>query len=96
MHAVTRTYSGQGASDLFDRIEKARDEIEGLLRGVSGFVSYTLFRTDDGGVTVTVCQDKAGTDESIQVARTWVADNGSDLSVAAPTITEGEVAIHLT
>jgi hypothetical protein len=96
MHAVTRTYSGQGASDLFDRIEKSSDEVEGLLRGVKGFVSYTLFRTGDGGVTVTVCNDKAGTDESIQVARDWVAENASDLGVSAPTVAEGAVALHFS
>ena len=73
MHAVTRSYSGQGASELIDRISAASDEVEGLLRGVEGFVSYTLVRTDDGGITVTVCEDKAGTDESIRVARDWVA-----------------------
>jgi hypothetical protein len=96
MHAVTRTYSGPGASDLFDRIEKSSDEVEGLLRAVTGFVSYTLFRTDDGGVTVTVCKDKAGTDESVQVARDWVAKNAGDLGVAAPTVAEGAVALQFT
>jgi hypothetical protein len=96
MHAVVRSYSGQGASDLFDRIEKSSDEIEGLLRGVAGFVSYTLFRTDDGGVTVTVCQDKAGTDDSVQVARDWVAANASDVGVGAPAVTEGAVGMYLT
>lgn len=95
MHAVTRTYSGPGATELFDRIV-ASDEVEGLLRGVEGFVSYTLFRTDDGGVTVTVCQDKAGTDESVRVARDWVAAHTSDLDVGAPTVTEGTVLMILT
>jgi restriction endonuclease Mrr len=96
MHAVTRTYSGPGASELFDRILKASDEVEGLLRGVTGFVSYTLFRSGDGGVTVTVCQDKAGTDESLQVARDWVATNASDVGVSAPTVSEGPVGMHLS
>jgi hypothetical protein len=31
MHAVTRSYSGQGASELFDRISAASEEVEGLL-----------------------------------------------------------------
>jgi hypothetical protein len=95
MHAVTRSYSGQGASELFDRILAASDEVEGLLRGVEGFVSYTLFRTDDGGVTVTVCQSKAGTDESLGVARNWVAAHASDVGVAAPAVAEGPVGMHL-
>ena len=96
MHAVVRSYSGKGASDLMDRIEKSSDEVEKLLRGVKGFVSYTLFRTNDGGVTVTVCQDKAGTDESLQVARDWVAENASDTGVGAPTVTEGDVVMQLS
>ena len=91
MHAVIRTYSGPGATDLFDRIVAARDEIQGLISGVQGFVSYTLVRTGDGGVTITVCQDKAGTDESIKVAREWVATNASDVGASAPTVTEGSV-----
>ena len=95
MHAVTRTYSGPGATDLFDRI-LASDDVEGLLRGVKGFVSYTIFRTGDGGVTITICQDKAGTDESLQVARDWVAANASDIGAGAPTVTEGPVGMHLT
>jgi hypothetical protein len=36
---------------------------------LKGFVSYSLIRTADGGASVTVCEDKAGTDESLQVAR---------------------------
>ena len=96
MHAVTRSYSGQGASELFDRISAASDEVEGLLRGVEGFASYTLFRTEDGGVTVTVCEDKAGTDASLQVARDWVAANASDVGAGAPTVAEGPVEMHLS
>ncbi len=60
MHAVVRTYSGQGAKELFDQIEQRKTEVEDLIRSVSGFQAYTLLRTDDGGVTVTVCKDKAG------------------------------------
>jgi hypothetical protein len=84
-----------GASELVDRVVAASDEVEGLLRGVQGFVSYTLFRTEDGGVTVTVCQDKAGTDESLRVARDWIAANASDTGVGAPTVAEGPVGMHL-
>jgi len=61
---------------------------------VSGFVSYTLARTGDGGVSVTVCQDKAGTDESIQVATSWIKENMS-MTVNPPTISEGETILHL-
>lgn len=96
MYGVVRSYAGSGAKELFDRIVERKDEVEGLLRGVTGFVSYTLIQTDDGGATVTVCQDKAGADESIQVAHDWVAANAADLGAPAPTVTEGSVGMHLT
>ncbi|MDQ2961328.1 MAG: hypothetical protein M3R48_09835 [Candidatus Dormibacteraeota bacterium] len=91
MHAVVRSYSGAGATELVDRIVAARDEIQGLIGGVQGFVSYTLVRAGDGFVTVTVCQDKAGTDQSVTVARDWIAANASDIDASAPAVSEGAV-----
>ncbi len=49
MHAVVRTYTGVGAKELFDILEKSKAEVEKTLSGVRGFVSYTLARTNDGG-----------------------------------------------
>jgi len=95
MYAVVRTYSGQGANSLFNLLEQRKEEVESIIRAVSGFQSYTLLRTDDGGVTVTVCQDKAGTDESLQVARDWIQQNAEDLGVSAPSVSEGSVVLHL-
>jgi hypothetical protein len=64
MHAVIRTFSGAGAKKLVDLLEGRKSEVESLIRPVKGFVSYSLVRTVDGGVSVPVCEDKAGTDES--------------------------------
>ena len=94
MYAVVRTYSGKGAKELFDVLEKRKTEVESVIRPVKGFVSYTLARSGDGGFSVTVCQDKAGTDESIQVARAWVAKNAGNTGVGAPTVSEGPVVIQ--
>jgi hypothetical protein len=94
MHGVIRTYAGPGAKELCDLIVERQDEIEALIRGVTGFVSYTLVQTGDGVATVTVCKEKVGTDESIQVARDWIASNGADLGVAAPTVSEGDIGLH--
>ena len=96
MHAVVRNYSGAGATELFDLLEQRIGEVESLIRGVSGFVGYTLIRTDTGGVTVTVCQDKAGTDESLQLAREWIQANASGLGVSAPAVSEGAALLHLS
>ena len=67
MHAVVRNYSGKGAKALIDLIEKNKVEVESLIRSVKGFVSYSLVRTSRGGFSVSVYEDKAGTDESIRV-----------------------------
>ena len=96
MHAVVRTYYGQGAKELFDLIEQRKAEVESLIRSVSRFHAYSLIRTDDGGVTVTVCQDKAGTDESLRLARDWVQENASDLGASPPAVSEGPVLLQLS
>ena len=94
MHAVIRTYSGPGAKELFDLLEKKKADVEPLIKGVNGFVSYSLVRTPTGGVSVTVCKSKAGTDESVKVARNWIAENAAKTKVAAPAISEGDVVVH--
>jgi restriction endonuclease Mrr len=95
MQAVVRTYSGKGAKELFDVLEKHKGDAEKLMRTVKGFVSYTLARSGDGGFSVTVCQDKAGIDESVQKAKDWIAKNAGKTGVAAPKISEGSVVVHL-
>jgi hypothetical protein len=96
MHAVVRTYSGPGAKELFDLLEQRKPDVESLIRSVSGFRSYSLIRTNDGGITVTVCQDKAGTDESVKLARNWVNENASDLGATPPAVSEGPVLLQLS
>ena len=96
MHAVIRSYSGTGAKELIDLLVQRKADVEGLIRGVTGFVAYTIIRTADGGTTVTICQDKAGTDESVQLARSWIEDNAADLDTAAPAVSEGPVVLQLT
>ena len=96
MHAVVRNYSGAGAKELFDLLDERKGEVESLIRSVTGFVAYSLIRTGEGGISVTVCQDKAGTDESLQVARTWIQENAADLDTAAPSVSEGSVIVQLS
>jgi hypothetical protein len=95
MHAVVRSFSGKGAKELFDLLEKNKADVEKTLRSVKGLVSYTLVRSADGGFSVTVCNDKAGTDESIQKARDWIAKNAASTGVAAPKVSEGSVVLHV-
>ena len=55
MHAVVRTYSGKGAKELLDVLEKNKGEVEGLIRAVKGFESFSLVRTSEGGFSVSRC-----------------------------------------
>jgi hypothetical protein len=95
MYAVVRSWSGDGASELFDQLEQRNDEIKELIGGVPGFVSYTAFRTGEGGSTVTVCQDRTGTEESSRRAAEWVKENIS-ASADPPVITEGGTVAHFS
>jgi restriction endonuclease Mrr len=95
MQTVVRRYSGKGAKELFDVLEKHTADIEKLMRPVKGFVGYTLARSGDGGFSVTVCHDKAGVDESVQKAKDWIAKNAASTGASAPEVTEGSVILHL-
>jgi hypothetical protein len=96
MYALVRNYAGAGAKELFDLLAERKSDVETRLRAVGGFVSYTLIRTNDGGVSVTVCQDQDGIDESSQVARDWVKANAAGLDTNPPTVSKGPVILHLT
>jgi hypothetical protein len=93
MHAVVRSYSGPGASELFDLVGQREEDVKNLIGTVPGFVSYAAFRSGDGGVTVTVCQDKTGTDESSRRAAEWVKENVSSMA-NPPVVTEGGTVLQ--
>ncbi|HVE08863.1 MAG TPA: hypothetical protein VNE00_16535 [Paraburkholderia sp.] len=95
MQTVLRRYSGKGAKDLFDLLDKRKGEVQELMGNVKGLVAYTLVRSGDGGFSLTVCQDKAGVDESVQRAKDWIAKNAGTIGAAAPEVTEGSVIAHL-
>lgn len=93
MYLVARSYSGPGASELFDLLGQREQDIKDLIGGVPGFVSYVAVRTGgDSGMTVTVCQDKAGTDESSRRAAEWVKENVSTAG-SPPVISEGSTVL---
>src|SRR3990172_10008938 len=52
MQVVIRAYSGKGAKELFDVLEKRKADVDSLLRTVKGMMSYTLARSGDGGFSV--------------------------------------------
>ena len=95
MHAVVRNYSGGGAKQLFDVLEQHKVDVEASIRKVPGLVSYTLLRSGDGGMSVTVCNDKAGADESLKGAREWIKKNASNIQASPPAVAEGSVIVQI-
>ena len=98
MDVVVRTYSGKGSKELFSLLEKNKADVEKLMRSIKGFESYTLARSSDveGGLSITACQDKAGTEESVRVAKEWISKNAASISMDAPKVSAGTVIIHAT
>jgi len=94
MHTVIRHYSGAGASELADQIAAQSEGVEATIRSVPGVVSYALVKTSDGCISITVCEDKAGADESVRLAAEFVRDNCT-AQASPPVVSEGSTTIHL-
>ena len=89
MYAVVRRYTD--ATELSNALIQHLEQIRSILSTVPGFKAYHALRTADGGlVTMTVCEDQSGTQESSRRAAEWVRNNLAGLSLAPPEITEGE------
>jgi len=91
MYAVIRRYTGAAA--IFDELAQRQEEVQELLSAVPGFVTYYAIRSGDGGATITVCEDQAGTTESIRVAADWVRRRVPNAAGSPPQVTEGEVLV---
>jgi hypothetical protein len=93
MYLVVRRYTG--ASALVDAMIQREQEVRDLISAVPGFRAYYAAWTNGGGIaTVTVCDSKEGTDESVRVAADWIRTNMSGASLSPPEITEGETYIN--
>jgi hypothetical protein len=93
MFASIRKYNA--APTMVDELVKKTDEVKASLRPVPGFHAYYLLKTSDGAISLTVCDNQAGADESNRVAAAWLKDKLPTFATRAPEITTGEVRIHL-
>ena len=94
MYTTCRVYSD--AKELADLIVANKNEIESILRSVTGFQAYYLVRTEDGFVSITVCDNQAGAEESNQRAADWVRAHAGGMSGTKPTYLAGSTAIAIT
>ena len=93
MHVTMRYYPGN--TELADQLAARADEIRAVIGGVAGFRSYYLVRLGDATVSITVCDDEAGTEESTRVAAEWIRENMPELAASPPMVSSGPVTMSV-
>jgi hypothetical protein len=92
MHASIRQYR---SSDVAEVGRRANDQSSGfppVARQIKGFQAWYLIDGGDGtATTVTICDDEAGVNESVEKAREWVGANAAELIEGSPNVTNGKV-----
>lgn len=89
MFAVIRRYSG--VQKLIDELERRSDEVRDLMSSTPGFVAYYAIREGSGLATVTVCEDRDGTQETTRRAAAWVREHLEEARISPPVTIGGEV-----
>jgi hypothetical protein len=93
MYTVIRQYTGNSLRDIIKRDEAS---LRQTMTGVPGFREYHMVETKDGLATITVCEDKKGTQESTKRAAEWVKDHvPTSANLSKPMITEGETIMSV-
>jgi hypothetical protein len=93
MYATLRWYPGAGA--LGDAMADHAEDVEKIIKDVPGFVAYFAIRDGENVTSVTVCDDRAGTEESTRRAAEWVKENVKG-TVGKPNISSGNVFISFS
>ena len=92
MYATIRIYGE--AEGLADAVAENKADIVGRFREIDGFRSYYMVKTGPVSATsITVCDDQAGAEATNELARDYIATNFTHLSIAAPEVHVGEVAM---
>jgi hypothetical protein len=93
-HVVVRIYSDAGP--LVAVARDGEDEIRDIMHNVPGFRLYGIVDTGGGILSVTSCDDNAGTDASNARAAEFVKANlPPGVSLAPPQIIEGEGVVRI-
>jgi hypothetical protein len=93
MYAVIRTYTD--SPGLAEELAARKSEVEEIMTPVAGFQSWFVVPTGDGCVTVTVCEDKAGCDETTERAANWLSEHASEIKSTPPQVASGEVLLQI-
>ena len=93
MFASIRKY--KEAPAFADDLSKRQEEVKSILRPIRGFQAYYLIKTNEGVTSVTVCDDRAGTEESNRVTSAWMKEHLPAFATGPQDITTGDVRFHL-
>jgi hypothetical protein len=93
MYASVRIYAEN--AELADALVENESEVKRIIGEIEGFKAYYLIRAAGGTTSVSVYESQGGAEESNRVAAAWLSENLPDLSVAAPQVSAGEVAINM-
>ena len=95
MYAAVRRY--EGITDDAEVARLVRETFLPQLETVPGFIAYWWIDAGEGVMaSLSVFEDKAGADESVEFAHQWVAENAPGLFPNAPRVTEGHVVAYET
>lgn len=90
MYAAVRRY--EGITDDSEAGRLVRESFLPLLENVPGFVAYYWVDAGEGVMaSLSVFEDKAGADRSVEVAHEWIVENAPNLFPNPPQVTEGLV-----
>ena len=89
-YVVVRNYKDSGT--LTDELVKRSDEVQSVISAVPGFVSYHFARSDNGGFSISVFEDRAGAEQSVVAAREWLQQTLPGMA-GPPEVVAGEAVI---
>jgi hypothetical protein len=93
MYTTIRRYEGIDPSRVDELMQRVEQGFVPIVGQVPGFVGYYVIDAGGGVIaSVSVFEDQAGADESVQRAGNWV-QSMTDLIPNPPQITAGEVRI---
>jgi hypothetical protein len=94
MHVVIRHHTVDSTATE-EIVRRAREGFAPLISTVPGFVAYAMVDAGaEGLLTASVFEDRAGAEESVRMAATWIRENLASLLPNPPQVTIGEVAIR--
>lgn len=89
MHATILLHAGMAGHG--GRFAVHRPELEKLMQGLPGLVSYHLIETAEGVAALVVGRDRAACEECVRRAGRWMDAHLPDLATRKPFVVSGAV-----